>query len=136
MDRQEELVNKELVREWLKWGFFWSIFGPLIGILVSLKFNYPNFLNTEYTVFGRLRPIHINGVIFGFFTTVIFGLFYYMVPKITGVRLYREEWGKFLIPIWNLALTAGFIGIAAGYNNDWKWPSFRPRWRRCSGWSL
>ena len=117
MERQEGLVNKELVKEWLKWGFFWSIFGPLIGILVSLKFNYPNFLNTEYTVFGRLRPIHINGVVFGFFTTVVFGLFYYIVPKITGVRLYREEWGRPLILIWNLALAAGFIGIAAGYNN-------------------
>ncbi|MBU0673192.1 MAG: hypothetical protein KJ950_00955 [Proteobacteria bacterium] len=76
MERQETLVNNDLVRLWLKWGFFWSIFGPLIGILVSLKFNYPDFLNNEYTVFGRLRPLHTNGVIFGFFSTVIFGLFY------------------------------------------------------------
>ena len=77
----------------------------------------PQLSQYQYTVFGRLSPLHINGVIFGLFTTVIFGLFYYMVPKITGVRLYREEWGRPLILLWNLALSAGFIGIAAGYNN-------------------
>lgn len=126
MDRQKELVNKELVGSWLRWGFFWSIFGPLIGILVSLKFNYPNFLNSEYTVFGRLRPVHINGVIFGFFTTVIFGLFYYMVPMITGVRLYREEWGRGLILAWNLALVAGFAGILAGFNSGLEVAEFPP----------
>lgn len=126
MDRQSELVNKDLVGSWLRWGFFWSIFGPLIGILVSLKFNYPNFLNSEYTVFGRLRPVHINGVIFGFFSTVIFGLFYYMVPMITGVRLYREEWGRGLILAWNLALIAGFAGILAGYNSGLEVAEFPP----------
>jgi cytochrome c oxidase cbb3-type subunit 1 len=117
MGGQETLINRGLVRGWLKWGFFWSVFGPLLGVLVSLKFNFPDFLNTEYTTFGRLRPLHINGVIFGFFTTVVFGLFYYMVPQITGVRLYREEWGRPLILLWNLALLAGFAGLAAGYNS-------------------
>jgi cytochrome c oxidase cbb3-type subunit 1 len=126
MDGREELVNNELVRAWLKWGFFWSVIGPLIGILVSIKFNYPDFLNYEYTVFGRLRPLHINGVVFGLFTTVAFGLFYYMVPKITGVRLYREAWGRPLILIWNLALIAGFISIAAGYNSGLEVAEFPP----------
>jgi len=116
MENAQKLVNEGAVRDWLRWGFVWGIVAPLIGILVSLKFNFPNFLNNEYTVFGRLRPIHINGVIFAFFSTVIFGMFYYMVPKITGTKLYREEWGRPLVWIWNIVLIAGFVLIMAGYN--------------------
>lgn len=116
MESSEVLVNKKLVKGWLLWGFFWGIFAPLVGILISLKFNFPNFLNTEYTVFGRLRPVHINGVIFAFYSTVVFGLFYYMVPKITGIRLYKEEWGRILIWVWNLVMISAFISLMAGYN--------------------
>jgi len=116
MSDAQKLVNNDIVRDWLRWGFVWGIVAPLVGILVSLKFNFPNFLNTEYTVFGRLRPIHINGVVFAFFSSVIFGMFYYMVPKITGTRLYREEWGRPLVWIWNGTLIAGFLLIMAGYN--------------------
>lgn len=115
--QENSLVNNELVRKWLTWGFGWSIFAPLMGILVSLKFNYPEFLNNEYLVFGRLRPVHINGVIFAFFSTVVFGLVYYMVPRITGVRMYREHWGKVLMPAWNISLIVGFIALMAGYNS-------------------
>jgi cytochrome c oxidase cbb3-type subunit 1 len=116
MNEGEGLVNGKIIKGWLLWGFFWSVFAPLMGILVSLKFNFPDFLNTEYTVFGRLRPVHINGVIFAFFSTVAFGLFYYMVPKITGVRMYMEGWGRPLMWVWNLSLAAGFVSLMAGFN--------------------
>jgi cytochrome c oxidase cbb3-type subunit 1 len=112
----EGLVNVGVVRGWLLWGFFWSVFAPLVGILVSLKFNFPNFLNTEYSVFGRLRPVHINGVIFAFFSSMAMGLIYYMVPKITGVRMYGERWGRPLAWLWNLALAVGFVTLLAGFN--------------------
>jgi cytochrome c oxidase cbb3-type subunit 1 len=112
----KELVNFGLVKQWLTWGLLWAILAPLVGILVSLKFNFPNFLNNEAMVFGRLRPVHVNGVIFGFFSTVFFGMAYYMVPNITGTRLFRENWGRFLIWFWNLTLAVGFISLAMGYN--------------------
>jgi cytochrome c oxidase cbb3-type subunit 1 len=116
MQKADSLTNDKVIAGWLSWGFFWGIVAPLVGILVSLKFNFPGFLNSEYTVFGRLRPVHINGVIFAFFSTVAFGLFYYIVPRITGVRMYKEEWGRYLVWAWNLTMIAGLVGIMAGYN--------------------
>lgn len=113
---ERELVNNKIVREWLIWGFFWSIFAPFIGIILSLKFNYPDFLSTEYTHFGRLRPVHVNGVVFGTFSTLFLGLAYYMVPKLTGIRVYKEEWSKGVMWLWNMTLMAGFGSILAGYN--------------------
>ena len=38
------------------------------GVLVSTKFNYPDFLGeAAWSTFGRLRPVRVNGVIWGAF---------------------------------------------------------------------
>jgi len=44
-------------------------------------------------MFGWLGSIHVNGVIFGSFSTVFLGLLYDIVPRLYGVRMYHEEWG-------------------------------------------
>ncbi len=116
MPSESNLVNNTIVKQWLMWGFFWAILAPTLGIILSLKFNYPNFLNNEYFHFGRLRPLHVNGVILGVFSTLFLGLIYYMVPKLTGIRIYKEEWSRPAMWLWNLSLVAGFAGVLLGYN--------------------
>ena len=116
METGNNLVNSSVVKQWLLWGFFWAIFAPVIGILLSLKFNYPNFLSSEYSHFGRLRPLHVNGVIFGAFSAIFLGLVYYMVPKLAGIRMYREEWSKYAIWLWNATLGAAFLSLLLGFN--------------------
>lgn len=116
MQSENNLVNNKIVKQWLMWGFFWGIVAPTMGILLSLKFNYPDFLSNEYFHFGRLRPVHTNGVIFGVFSTIFLGLVNYMVPKLTGVKMYKDEWSKYTMWLWNLSLFAGFAGVLLGYN--------------------
>jgi cytochrome c oxidase cbb3-type subunit 1 len=111
------LIDRELIRKWLYWGLFWLMFAPTVGVIVSTKFSYPTFLGTEsWLTFGRLRPIHVNGVIFGAFSTLFIGLCYYIVPRLTGTRIYLERLGHALVWVWNLGLAAGFVSLAMGYN--------------------
>lgn len=111
-----DIINISLIRKWLRWGFFWGIIAPAIGILLSLKFNFPDLLSNEFIHFGRLRPIHVNGVILGLFSSLFFGLLYYMVPKLTGTRIYKEEWSVYPVWLWNLSLIAGSLAVLLGYN--------------------
>ena len=116
MDNSNNLVDKQVVRSWLLWGFFWAVFAPFIGIILSLKFNYPTFLSNEYLHFGRLRPVHVNGVILGVFSAIFLGLVYYMVPKLAGIRMYKEEWSKYAVWLWNGTLIASFLSLLLGFN--------------------
>src|SRR3990172_4503610 len=116
MDSSNNLVDKQVVRSWLLWGFFWAVFAPFIGIILSLKFNYPTFLSNEYLHFGRLRPVHVNGVILGVFSAIFLGLVYYMVPKLAGIRMYKEEWSKYAVWLWNGTLIASFLSLLLGFN--------------------
>ncbi len=120
--RNDQLIDPELIRRWLLWGFFWLLFAPTIGVLVSTKFNYPQFLGDQaWSTFGRLRPVHVNGVIWGAFSTLFFGLAYYITPRLAGVRVWKEHWGYPLLWIWNLNLVTGFLGLSIwGTNNGWE----------------
>jgi cbb3-type cytochrome oxidase subunit 1 len=111
-----DLVDRKIVRLWLTWGFFWAILAPIIGILLSLMFTFPTFLGTQWTHFGRLRPLHVNGVILGAFSSIFLGLVYYMVPKLAGVRMYREEWSKFALWLWNGTLAVAMVSLLLGHN--------------------
>jgi cytochrome c oxidase cbb3-type subunit 1 len=130
----EELVNKDLVRAWLWWALAWLTIFPLVGLLVSIKFHNPDFLGeAPWLTFGRLRPVHVNGVIFGAFSTPVLGMLYYLVPRLCGRRMAKEEWGWWLLPGWNIFLIAGSISLLEGANlgveaGEYPWPVNILRW--------
>ena len=115
--RLDELVNFPLVRLWLYWGMFWLLLTPTFGALASSIFSFPDFLGTsEYTTFGRLRPMHVNGVIFGAFSTLFFGLSYYLVPRLAGVRIVNEPLAWWMAWAWNAAIAVGLTSLPLGWN--------------------
>ncbi|MBI4809679.1 MAG: cbb3-type cytochrome c oxidase subunit I [Nitrosomonadales bacterium] len=128
------LVNKYLVRAWLWWSLAWLSVFPLVGLLVSIKFHLPDFLGeTSWLTFGRLRPVHVNGVIFGAFSTPVLGLLYYLVPRLCGRPMVKEHWGWPLLWGWNFFLVAGSLSLMMGYNTgfeagEYEWPINILRW--------
>ncbi len=123
-----ELVNRPLVKAWVWWSLIWLTIFPIVGILVSIKFHNPGFLDgIPWLTFGRMRPVHVNGVIFGSFSTVFLGLLYYIVPRLCGVRMYKEEWGWWLLWLWNALLILSSLSLLMGYNMgleaaEFEWP--------------
>lgn len=69
---RDALVNREIVLRFLLSAAFWLIFAPTTGVILSIKFHYYDFLgNIDWLTWGRLRPVHVIGVIFGAFTTTV-----------------------------------------------------------------
>ncbi len=112
-----DLVDRSLIFKWLLSGLFWLMFAPSVGMAVSTMFNYPDYLGDNlYLTFGRLRPMHVNGVIFGAFSTLFIGICYYVVPRLTGIRVWMAGLGHVLVWAWNFALALGMTMLAMGYN--------------------
>ncbi len=113
----DALVNVPLARLWLLWGMFWLMLTPTVGATISSLFNFPDYLGTSLMLgFGRLRPIHVNGVIFGAFSTLFIGLCYYVLPRLCGIRVVWERLGYLLAWAWNLGLLAGLVSLVFGMN--------------------
>ena len=114
----DELVDWPVVRVWLYWGMFWLLVAPSVGVLLSGLFNYPDYLGTSLGLtFGRLRPVHVNGVIFGAFSSLFIGECYYLVPRLCGVRVPWPQWGVPLAWVWNIVTAAALISLPFGDNN-------------------
>ena len=114
----DALVDWPVVKVWLYWGMFWLLVAPSVGVLLSGLFNYPDYLGSSLGLtFGRLRPVHVNGVIFGAFSSLFIGECYYLVPRLCGVRVPWPQWGVPLAWVWNLVTAAALISLPFGENN-------------------
>ena len=60
-----------------------GIVGMAIGTLIAFQMAYPdlNYLAGEYGTFSRLRPLHTNGVVYGFMLSGIFATWYYIAHR-------------------------------------------------------
>ncbi|MBK9131502.1 MAG: cbb3-type cytochrome c oxidase subunit I, partial [Gammaproteobacteria bacterium] len=128
------LVDTDLVRHWLYWGLAWLTVFPLVGLLVSIKFHNPEFLGSEpWFTFGRLRPVHVNGVIFGAFSTPFLGLLYYFVPRLAGRPMAGMALSRWALWGWQLFLATGTVSFLFGQNlgfeaDEFEWPWNILRW--------
>jgi len=103
----------------------WLVIGSLLGLLVSIKFNDPNFLGVrDFLTFGKLRPLHLNIVTYGWLSFAGLGISLWLVPRLTKVPLQSKNILYVAGVLWNLGVTLGSIGILYGYNDGLEWLEF------------
>ena len=90
---------------------------PTVGALLAGMFNYPEYLGTHLALtFGRLRPVHVNGVIMGAFSSLFIGGM--LLPGAAPVRRGAfNRWGVVFAWVWNVFLAAGLTAAPLGYNH-------------------
>jgi len=96
---------------------FWLMVAPTVGALLAGMFNYPEYLGTHLALtFGRLRPVHVNGVIMGAFSSLFIGGM--LLPGAAPVRRVAfNRWGVVFAWVWNVFLAAGLTAAPLGYNH-------------------
>jgi cytochrome c oxidase cbb3-type subunit 1/cytochrome c oxidase cbb3-type subunit I/II len=95
----------------------WFAFATTFGMIGAGYLIAPDFLaNIEYVHFGRIRPMHVNAVLFGFVTPGLLASAFYYLPRLMKTPLYSETLGVFSAIFWNLTLAAGMVALALGYS--------------------
>ena len=64
--------------------------------------------------YGRLRPLHVNGMLFGWLLAADMGLTYYVVPRLCGVKLWSEKLGVATAVLWNVIILGAVVSPAGG----------------------
>lgn len=66
--------------------------GMLVGVIIAFQMAYPslNYIAGEYGIFGRLRPIHTNGVIYGFTLSGIWSAWYYLGQRVLKITYFKH----------------------------------------------
>ena len=94
----------------------WFAGATTLGMIAAGYLIAPDFLaNIEYIHFGRVRPMHVNAVLFGFVTPGLLAAAFYYFPKLLRTELFSHKLGVFSAIFWNITVATGLIGIALGY---------------------
>lgn len=96
-------------------GAFWFMVGTVYGLFSAIHMVAPEFFNNiPWLVFGRVRPVHVNTVLFGFVTTTLLGAGLYMVTAVLKTRLWSEPLGWVSCILWNITIASGPFTFAFG----------------------
>ncbi|MEZ0260050.1 MAG: cytochrome-c oxidase, cbb3-type subunit I [Alphaproteobacteria bacterium] len=94
----------------------WAIFGMFMGVWIAALLAYPEWtFDAAWATFGRLRPSHTTGVIFGFGGNALIGTSLHVMQRTTRARLPGQFSPWFVLIGYNLfcllAVSGYFIGI-------------------------
>ncbi len=97
----------------------WLIIGTLMGLVLAIEFVFPDFAHgIPWLVFGRLRQAHVNTVLFAWLSGAMMGTWLYIVPKLTGRKIWSEVLGNICALLWNVGLLAGIVLILNAYTQS------------------
>nr|MCU0892628.1 cbb3-type cytochrome c oxidase subunit I [Sandarakinorhabdus sp.] len=107
----------------VRWGViattFWGVVGLFMGLFIASQLAWPVLnLDTEYTTFGRLRPLHTSAVIFAFGGNALIATSFYVVQRTCRARLAFPSLARFVF--WGyqlfivLAATGYVLGVTEG----------------------
>ncbi len=103
----------------------WLVLGSLAGLAVSIKFHAPDWLTQQsWLTFGRLRPVHLNAVIYGWTSMAGVGVSLWLMPRLLRTELRGARWAVWGAVLWNAAVAIGLVTLALGGSEGQEWLEF------------
>ncbi len=128
MELQKFSYDNKLPKLFAIATIIWGAVGMLVGVLAAFQLAFPalNF-NSEFTTFGRTRPVHTNAVIFAFVGNGIFTAVYYSLPRLLKTPMWSPKLGKIHFWGWQLIIVSAAITLLAGFTSgkeyaELEWP--------------
>jgi len=110
-----------------------GIIGMTVGVIIAFQLAFPGLSNLagEYGTFGRLRPLHTNGVAFGFTVSGIFATWYYVGQRVLKVSMKESPFlmaiGKIHFVLYFITILLAVVTLLSGYTTskeyaELEWP--------------
>jgi cytochrome c oxidase cbb3-type subunit I len=113
-------------RVWLLSSVFWFVVVTLFGLIIASELASPElFAGIPWLVFSRVRPSHVQGVLYAWLTMMYWGAIFYFSPRLLGTtRLRFERLGVWTAWVHNAAMAVGIFAILTGGSTGREWQEF------------
>lgn len=103
----------------------WLVLASFAGLISSIKLHLPDWL-TQYSwiTFGRIRPIHLNLVAYGWCSLAGIGVALFLIPRLLKTKLIGANYAIFGGALWTIGVFLGVVSIAMGYSSGLEWLEF------------
>ena len=94
----------------------WLVISGLFALVASIQLHTPGFLaDCSLLTYGHTTALAQTAFIYGWFANAGLGLALWVLGRLGGEPLRATRWALVGTWFWNLGLTLGMIGIAAGH---------------------
>lgn len=125
---QTPQYDNSIVRWYVISSIVYGLAAMAIGVWIAFQMVFPSW-NTpfEYFTFGRLRPIHTNGIIFGFTLSMIFATVFYAVPRLLKTPMWSPLLSRIQFWLYQLTLVGAVVTFLLGITQskeyaELEWP--------------
>jgi cbb3-type cytochrome c oxidase subunit I len=121
-----QIHTDQATRVWLYSSIVWLTIVDLFGLILALELISPNlFAGIPWLLFSRVRPLHVNGVIFAWLSMMYWGALFYMIPRLTGkTSMWSEKLAVWTATGWNLWFLLGILSVATGHTQGREYAEF------------
>ena len=124
----ENTYHDKIVIRLIQFSVLWAVAGMLAGVYISAELIWPGLDFGQFWLsFGRLRPLHTNGIIFGFGVSALMATAFYSVQRTSHVPLFAPKLAWFICYGWQIIVLLGGLSLLAGWNTtkeyaELEWP--------------
>jgi len=119
------VVHEDTTAKWFlisSVAYFFIV--AIVAVTIAAKFVWPSLLGSvQYLTYGRLRPLHVNGMLFA----ADMGLTFYLIPRLCGVKLWSEKLGIATAALWNFIILSAVVCLLMGINQGLEYAEL-PLW--------
>lgn len=100
----------------------WLLAGSAFGDVASVKMHAPDWLTgAAWLTFGRVRPSHLNAMIYGWASLGMMGVSLWMIPRLVHAELRLARVAEAGAWLWNVGVLLGILGILSGHSTGMEW---------------
>ena len=100
----------------------WLVLASVAGLISSIKMHEPDWwVQYGWITFGRIRPIHLNMVAYGWCSLAGIGVAIWLIPRLLKTELVGAKYALLGGALWTIGVFAGTVAIAMGYSDGLEW---------------
>jgi cytochrome c oxidase cbb3-type subunit I/II len=128
MEIEKFSYDNKIVKAFMIATVIFGLVGMLVGLTAAIQLVYPIFnFDTQYTTFGRIRPLHTNAIIFAFVGNAMFAGVYYSMQRLLKTRMFSDTLSWIHFWGWQLIILAAAITLPLGLTTskeyaELEWP--------------
>jgi cytochrome c oxidase cbb3-type subunit 1 len=103
----------------------WLVLASFAGLISSIKLHAPDWLvQYAWLTFGRIRPIHLNLIGYGWASMAGIGVSMWLIPRLLKTELVGAKYALLGGAVWNIGVLVGLVAIGMGYSQGLEWLEF------------
>lgn len=96
-------------------GIVWLVLSGVLALIASIQLHSPHFLTGySFLTYGRMDAMRESAFVYGWAGNAGLAIALWVLARLGGGQLRAGNWVFVGATFWNIALTAGLVGIAIG----------------------